>query len=608
MRIPVAIALAVLLGLVFVGTLLVRGTELPWLGDMLAERIGAQLGRPVHLAKAPFIRVGSDLRIRLRGVSIDNEPWAGTQPLAELAEADILVETRSLFVDAPLHLQKVSIDGLRLRLVRDETGVSNLPKWVTDDTAAESRDKSSDSSVNGQRGLPFVLDELTVHDVRIERDNRELGTRQAFFIAALTQEGKGDELLIDARGTLQDQAWSFQGTHSGLDSLTTGHELRGTATARLADLSLDFDYHLAQFPFLKDLTLRAALKGTPPPRIAELSPLLSVDQPLSLQATVRDIDPGIGIDAVLDLGATALRISGTADDPVSGNGLDLSIDADVSSLSRFAQALNLGPAEDVTVTLDGHVRRRDRSLQVEDLLLIAGGHRIEGEVLLPLLPGTTDGRVSLTASGPDFGFYQRLLKRPFAIDAPYRARVELTDTGDGRESLRADVQLGLLELSASGRLGDFPSYRNTQLRVTGRTEDLSVIGRSFDLRLPATELEVQGDIDVTDAGRILITNTRIDAAEISATLDGGLDTYPELDDIELRLSARTPSLKSSSLRLGGPALGAVPVTLTAGIRGAATELVADNIVASAGASRIETLGGGLRLIKGVPQSDLRLAV
>lgn len=607
MRIVAVIALAVLLGVAGAGGLLVRGTELPWLGDLLADRVGAELGRPVHLSQAPYVRIGSDLRIRLRGISVDNAAWAGAQPLAELAEADVVVRTRSLFTDAPVHLRHVSLDGLRLRLVRGETGISNLPAALTD--PAESRDEPETVPQEERPGLPFLLGELTISDVLIERDNRERDTRQTLTIASLTQlENDDDELLIDARGTLQDQAWSLQGAHSGLHSLASGRDLHGVATAALADLSLEFDYRLADLRKIEDLSLTAFLHGTPPPRIAELSPLLSVDQPISLNATVSDIDPGIGIEAVLDLGGTELRMSGSADDPGSGDGLDLSIDADASSLAQLAQALNLGPTDDVGLTIDGHVRRHGRSLQVEGLKLVADGHRLEGEVFLPLLPGTSDGRLTLTASGPDFGFYQRLFKRPFAIDAPYSAQVELSATGDGRESLQAELQIGAAEVHADGRLGDFPSYLNTQLRLTGRAEDLSVIGRSFDLPLPAIELSVQGDIDVTDEGRVRLANTRIDAAGVSATLDGGMDTYPELDDIDLRFSARTPSLGSSSLRLGGPALGAVPMTLTADIGGSATDLVIANIVSRTGASRVQTLGGGLHLTGDGPRSDLRLAV
>jgi len=605
MRIIAAITLAVLLGLAGVITLLARGTELPWASDVLARQAGSLLGRPVHLAEAPFVKIGRDLRIRLRGVSVDNTSWAGAEPLAELVEADVVLETRSLFGDAPLHLRKVRIDRLHLRLARDETGRSNLPEVLTEDDAEESINDPEQE----RQGLPFVLDELSISDVVIERDNSEVGTQLAFTIASMTQmEDDSNELRIDAHGTLQDQPWSLRGSHSGLNSLATGRDLRGEATAKLADLSLDVDYRLARLRHPEDLTLRAFLAGTPPPRIVELSPLLNIDQPLSLETTVTDIDPGIAIDALLDLGDTVLRVNGIADDPRSGDGLDLSIDADVSSLSRLAQALNIGRADDVTLTIDGHLRRRGRSVHIEDLLLVADGHRIEGEVLLPLLPGTTDARVRLTASGPDFGFYQRLLDRPFAFDTPYSAELELSDFGDGRESVQADVHLGAAEVHASGRLGDFPSYRNSELQLVARAEDLAVVGQLIDLSLPSVGFALQGDVSVDDAGRIVIANTRIEAADVSATLDGSLDTYPELDDLDLRLTASTQSLESTSLAFNGPALGAVPASLAAAVHGSATNLTVDSISGSAGGSRFETLDGNLRLVEGEPASNLHLAL
>jgi uncharacterized protein involved in outer membrane biogenesis len=608
MRVSAAIALVLLLGLASGVGLLIRGTELPWLGGLLEKRISTLLGRPVRFAEKPFVRVGGSLELRLRDVSIANAPWAGPEPLATLAEADLVLETRSLFNDGPVLLQRLRVEGLRLGLVRDETGVSNLPRVLFDRDTQEALDKEEETS--GEfAGPPLLLDELAISDVVIERTNRELETRQKLTITTLTQaRSEAGDLLIDAVGTLQDEAWSLRGTHSGLRSLMTGEDLHGEATASLADLSLELAYRLADLRRTEDLTLKASLRGTLPPRIADLSPLLSAEQPVALDATISDIDPGVEINAMLDLGTTELRITGTADAPGSGDGLDLTIDADTANLAKLAQALDLGPTDDIALAVDGRIRRRGRRLEVDDLYAVAGDHRLTGKVLIPLLPGTTDARVTLHASGPDFGFYERLLKRPLPISAPYSADITLLSADDGRDDLKANLRIGTATLYAEGLLGDFPSYYNSELHVRARAEDLSVIGPSLDLRLPAIALLLDGNVTVSPAGRFQLNQFLVEGAGVRATLDGGMSTYPDLDDISFHLDASTPSLAETSRRLAGPDLGDVPATLSAEVRGSLAHLVIDEVTSSIGGSSLKTLGGALRIVDGEPSSDLWLAV
>jgi uncharacterized protein involved in outer membrane biogenesis len=607
-RILIAISALLLAGLVLAGALLTRGTTLPWLTTRLALEASEALGRKVTLTEAPYLRVGSILQLRLRGVQVANADWAGAEALAELDEAYAALKLRSLFTDGPLEFDRVSINGLRLRLTRNEEGHSNLPEALTKSESSDSPTAPDEEPPTDVSGPPLLIDDLNIRNVELVRDNREQGTQQELRLTELTQTvNDADELLVNARGSLQNHPWSLQGTHSGLRSLLTGEMLQGEAEAHLADLALTFDYRLADLNRLENLTLNARLTGTPPERIAALSPLLSAHKALLIDAVISDISPGISIEAVVDLGDTKLRVSGSSDDPGSGDGLNLTVDADVSSLSRLARALNLGPINDVSLTIDGRLRRRGQRFELDDLVAQAGEHRIEGRVLLPHLPGTTDARAMLRASGPDFGFYQRLFERPFAIDAPYSANLTLEQTPDKREALEADLQIGTSRLRASGVIGDFPSYHNTQLTLAASVEDLAAIGASLDFTLPATALSIEGDIEVTQAGRIVLPGLVANAAGIEATLSGGMDAYPELDDIDLSLEGRTGSLARSSRELQGPALAELPASLSMAIRGSVNDLVFDTLEAEVGGSRVRTVSGSLGISESGLRSDLHLA-
>ena len=604
MRWPVALALLILLCPAAGLGLLLAGTSLSIATPLIEREAAKALGRDVTLSEAPWLKLGSITELRLAGLEIANAEWGDDFPLLSLNEADIQVEFLSLF-KPPLSILRLRVDGLRVHLERDAEGLRNLPELAE---AEPVDDASEEPSVDDELEPPLLLRDLELRGIEISSFDARSEALRRFTIDRLTQSSeRSEELVLSGAGSLQSRPWTLAGTHSGIASLAQGRQLWGKLEGRLDGLELLADYSLAHIAELEDLSLNARLAGSVPPRIAEMSPLLDTEQPIELNLEVLDVDPGVNLNAVLDLGDTEVHVSGIADDPGSGDGLNLNVSLDAPSFPRLAEALGLGETQESELNFSAVVSRDGRRLFVEDLVASVGDHRIEGRLFLPLLPGTTDARIDLHASGPEFAFYQRLFRRPFEVAAPYTLQVQVVEGAAGTEKVSSMMTLGNTQVSVEGELGDFPSYRNSRLSFDIHGDDLSLVGRSLEIELPTGPFSLTGDLQVSDAGRMTFERFSGRAAEAELQLSGGIDGYPELDDIAMQVKLLAPSIRPTALALGlEEDLGDVPAEFEAQLSGSASALRISELSAVVGESRIASTDGSVTLSDGELNADLVL--
>lgn len=596
LRVLGACLLALILAVALLLVSLTRGIELTWITGLIEREVSSTLRRSVKLGSPPYVRLGDELQIRVSDVWLTNAAWAGPGPLLTLRAAEVRVDTRSL-LSGPVLIEHVGIDGLRIDLQKNEAGESNLPPRADD--AAE------DDDTEGKRGTVLKTIELT--DIRITQRDESTGKERSFSIERYDTEVAEDKhLLLSGSGKVQGKPWQIAGEHSGVASVIAGKNLWGRLEGGLGNLAINASYELPTDQELRDLQARVRVEGSLPPRLAELSPLFTPDSPLLLNVAVDDIDPGVTLDAVLRVEDLEAHVRGRADRPGLGDGLDLSIDLKADSLPRLAAALELGDTEELSLSVEGRLNRDGRRIEIQELLVEAGEHRIQGNILIPEFPATDDADFDLRAAGPDFGFYQRLLNRPFQAPFPYSANVQLHRAADQRGALETQVDIGGATVRASGLLGEFPSYRNSELRLSASSEDLQQVGRTLEIELPRTPVDARAVLQVSDDGRLTITDLYAVGAGAEIRGQGAMNTYPALDELESSLTLSAPSLQRTAGVFGVDNLGDVPAELSLRASGSAASLKLSDLALSAGASELRSTVGVVTLERPDVKSDITL--
>lgn len=150
----------------------------------ITETVKKETGRDLELGDIK-LSVFPWLKVRVADVSLSNAPGFGTQPMAQIKEADVGVQLMPLLLDRKVEVSTVTLDGLKLDLAKDAGGRSNWDDLLK--LTDEKKDKPKDSgSFNVESidiaGVTLKDAFITYRDAqakqsyRLEKVNLETGT------------------------------------------------------------------------------------------------------------------------------------------------------------------------------------------------------------------------------------------------------------------------------------------------------------------------------------------------------------------------------------------------------------------------------------------------
>lgn len=598
-RVASGLAVCLLLSALLILALLYRGLELGFAKTHIEKIASQRLGRALVLSQAPRIEFGKELSLNLRGLRIANPDWSTDDQLLHIRRADIQIETRSL-LSGTMIISQLTLDGLQLALEVREDGKTNVPEMGSGDSPGD------DTNNDDEGPRPSLLfRNILLGDVTVTRRNRRQSSFATFTIERLEQQANDAGIELTGKGRFQNYPWSLNLTGSPIRTLINGESINTQFVAQLADLNLRGELALPSLRELQDASLEARLAGSLPTEIADLSPLLDADTPIKINAVIDDIDPGVRVDINVDLTQLHLALTGAVDEPGTGDGLSLVLDANAASVPRLAAALELGETEELALTASGQLARNGDTISVTDLSIHIGEHTIQGETHFPQFPSTNSARLALNAKGPDFAFYQRLFKRPVGLPYPYTLQATLVEEQGTKERVKGRLDIGQTTLALDGYLGAFPSYRDSDLRLSLSGPSLKALGDSMDLELPDSPYTADGQISVSKMGKVEIAELRGESLGSSLRLTGSLNGHPDFDALDISITGHVDSLGSTSKLFGVRPLGDVPLALALRARGSIFEPeLSDLDLRSNGL--LATTQGSLWIADGHVNSDLTI--
>lgn len=285
----------------FAGVLLLALLLQPWwLAPLVAHRLSASSGRAVHF-DSMWVSVSPSLEpvVELRGVRIDNAPWADSRrPFAALASATAVFSWRSIEERRPVIALMVLRDG-EVDLERRSDGLRN---WRLRHPENRGPGRFKVLAIRGERATLRFLHGLQELDI----EARATPNRDA---DADTAANERMPTRLDARGTWRGIAFVVGATTSeALTLLETGRSfrLRGHVEARGARLDIDGRAgDIVRWPLVDAQIVAAAASLA---RLAPRSdPAGAGDKGLRLEATLRGDRAGYALSALqARLGATDL--------------------------------------------------------------------------------------------------------------------------------------------------------------------------------------------------------------------------------------------------------------------------------------------------------------
>ena len=264
------------------------------------------------------------------------------------------------------------------------------------------------------------------------------------------------------------------------------------------------------------------------------------------------------LDATIQGDNVSVMVTGTADNLIGGQGVNLLIDADVGSVQKVAALAGLDLPDLGKLTLDGRLATTGEALKLESLVAdLSGGGLVtrfeaSADNLLPLLQfdaanpdvSGTGIRIHFSGNTPSTATLSRLT----GVDLPdlgvtdIKGRIVSTDgvlkfehleaslTGDHANlSLKASVD-NLPVLAGIGKSIDVLHDAGISLEIDADSPSVQRLAEIAGVKLPALgELQINGRAVPTD-GRLRLETLAVDVGGglLTADIDGSIKDIPEL--------------------------------------------------------------------------------
>jgi uncharacterized protein involved in outer membrane biogenesis len=273
-----------------------------------------------------------------------------------------------------------------------------------------------------------------------------------------------------------------------------------------------------------------------------------------------------------------LEISSLGVSPDANDILDLDLQGTINGLALWADG-KLGPWQNF---LDGKDITADLDLTLGAVRLSVGGSAED----LPYLQG-----ISLRAElhGPDVGrVIDRLGLPPFA-SGPFEVEAQITKL-DGGHQVRADGNLGAIDVLASGTVDRFIATQRAELDFSVAGPDAQYVAELFGVKgAPAGAFHIAGGLAL-DGERLIFTDTQASVGSNIAVVNGEIEFGDSFLDAELSIDAHGPDFSVIGPFFGLPGLPTDTFAVAGNLKKNGALWQANSVEASVGEIRVTADG------------------
>ena len=231
-RVLFGVGLAAAIVLLFGWIVLVAPFFSEFRRSVVQDALSRAIGQQVLIETDARALVGASAQVRVSDVSIPSEEIEGLN-LAELRLLELDIDSLALLAGR-IEIDNIRIDGLNVRLVRQEDGVTSWSDPPEDQAADTSAEQIAVKHENGI--IAFLSDKnADVTSVSLSFDDHATGFEYLFALESLTlkQSADGKGRSVSSRGTLNEQPFQIEGHYPAGAPFST--------SATMGEVALEFD-------------------------------------------------------------------------------------------------------------------------------------------------------------------------------------------------------------------------------------------------------------------------------------------------------------------------------------------------------------------------------
>ncbi|RLA28118.1 MAG: hypothetical protein DRQ63_04280 [Gammaproteobacteria bacterium] len=492
--------------------------------------------------------VGTSIELYAEDVYLANPEWADEEAFVTVGKIDVAIDAWSL-VKGPIEIERVDVNGVRVNLETNDAGDAS---WIFTGLAKEP-DSDVDEVASRSR-LPIILDYAAISDAQVSYTSPAITEPLRFISDSLQSSFAADVFKLELTGSLNGTPLHFVKTTSPVENLLAYENVTVELSGNIGEITVHSSARIDDLLAPRRPRLEMSIEG---PGAAYLTDILSIEPitegPLKLSVSVKESGEQMIASLTGVFGEFDFSVDGQFQDIQELHNIDLNFAADGPDIGTIIRLAGREYAESDPFEINGRISRAGSEITIDNVLVAIGASNLTINGLFGEFPTIKGGQLSLAASGPDYGRFNRLFGMPGRLGGSFTTSLKMTPNGDGRE--RVEFAVNTADISAR-----MDSVVISENRFTGTTmqfeisgPDISTIASAAGVDgLPREDFRITANVE-KDPNGYLVRNLEAVVDDDVFKIAGHIGDKPFAGETNLEVDFFGSDLGASVIAFGGTA-------------------------------------------------------
>jgi len=242
--------------------------------------------------------------------------------------------------------------------------------------------------------------------------------------------------------------------------------------------------------------------------------------PLDLSVSIQESGDQMVASLEGVFGEFDFSVDGHFKDIQALNDIHLEVSADGPDIGSIIRLMGREYDESDRFTVSGKIVRSGPEITIENVLVTIGESRLTVDGFFADFPTANGANVSLVASGPDYGRFNRLFGMPGRLSGAFETTLSLSPHDDGRTLVNLDVNAEHVNIQLHSLLSSSEKFADSTLQLNLSGSNIATIAAAAGFEgLPAEPFEVAGSVEKVRDG-YLLQNVRALVGDELLQIDG----------------------------------------------------------------------------------------
>jgi len=524
-------------------------TDLGIFKDRIEELVTNQLGRELRIDGELHAHVGTSVELYAEDVFLANPAWADDEAFVTVRTLDIAVDLWSL-VSGPIDVERLEVQGVRVNIEKNGAGDAS---WVFAGLKTEVKAKAEPEESKPVGRLPVILNYAAIDDVQVSYKSPAMAEPLLFIADSFLSTIDGDLMQAEVTGSLNGTPIHFQKTTGPIENLLTYENVAVEITGYVGDITVRGSMWIDDLLMPSRPRLQLDVAG---PNASYLTDVLSMSPvttgPLQLSVSIEEHGEDMlaslnGVFGEFDFG-----VDGRFQDIQELHNIELDITAEGPDIGTIIRLFGGKYDESDSFEVRGRISRAGTEVTIDNVLVVIGASNFTVDGFFGEFPTTRGGHLSLQASGPDYGRFNRLFGMPGRLGGSFTTSLKLSPNDDGRTHIEFEANAPGIRVTLDGLLSSANDFEGTAVQIEVSGPNIATVASAAGIEgLPAEDFRIVAIVE-KDSDGYLISSFEAVVDDDVFRINGHVGNDPLVGESDVEIEFFGTNLGASVLALGQP--------------------------------------------------------